>query len=318
MGPPLGRQRKGTPLNEINPGQTFHTSLLVDELLQYLIGGLSQGAIYGMVGVGFVMIYNVTGVVNFAQGEFVMVGAMVASTLMAAGWSLPLVFVGATLAAAALGALTERVAIAPARDSSTMTLIIITIGVTFALEGAALLVFGASPRRYPPFSEGEPIDILGAAMSRQSLWVLGFAALVSALLWWFFGAATLGKAMRATEMDPMAARLQGIHPGRMSLAAFTISTAIAGAAGVVLVPITSASYDMGVPLALKGFTAAVVGGLVSAPGAVVGGLLLGAIEFLAAGYISSGTSEGIAFAVLFLVLVLRPSGLVSTVGAKRV
>jgi branched-chain amino acid transport system permease protein len=290
----------------------------VSEVLQFIASGLATGAIYGLVGVGFVLIYNVTGVINFAQGEYLMLGAMSAATLVAAGVPVPVAFVAATVVAAGAGALIERATIAPARRASIETLIIITIGVSIIIRGIALLVWGVDPRRYEPFTAGAPVDIFGLFVSRQSLWVFGFALLVASLLWFFLGRTTVGKAMRACAMNPQAARLQGISPSRMSLYAFALSTAIAGAAGVVLVPITSASYDMGLFLGINGFTAAVIGGLVSPLGAIVGGLLLGAVEFLAAGLISSGLKDAIALAILFIVLVFRREGLLSARRTKRV
>jgi branched-chain amino acid transport system permease protein len=163
-----------------------------------------------------------------------------------------------------------------------------------------------------------PLTVLGASVSRQSFWILGFALLVSLLLWAFFERTSRGKAMRACAMNAVAARLQGISPSRMSVAAFALSTGIAGAAGVVLVPITSASYGMGLPLALKGFTAAVIGGLTSPLGAIAGGFLLGVAEQFASGYIASGLKDGLAFAFLFLLLVIRPQGLLGRRAAARV
>ncbi|MDQ3431400.1 MAG: branched-chain amino acid ABC transporter permease [Actinomycetota bacterium] len=290
----------------------------MSDLTQLLAIGVTLGAIYAMVGVGFVIINNVTGIINFAQGEYLMVGAMTATTLVAAGWPLLAAFSAATLLSALLGGLLERVTIRLAHGASVETLILITIGTSITMSGVALLVWGVNPRRYGAFTEGPPVRVAGAAISRQSLWVLAFTALVAGGLWWFFERTTSGKAMRACAMNPEAARLQGISPSRRSPASFVLSTGIAGAAGVVLVPITSASYDMGLPLALKGFTAAVIGGLVSPLGAIAGGFLLGVAESLASGYVASGLKDGIAFAVLFAVLVLRPQGLLGRRLVSRV
>ncbi len=290
----------------------------MSDFVQLVTVGITLGAIYAMVGVGFVLINNVTGIINFAQGEYLMVGALTATTLLASGVPLPLAVAGATLTAAALGGLMERGTIHLARGASIETLILITIGTSIMLSGLALLVWGVTPRRYGPFTAGPPLEVFGASVSRQSLWVLAFAIVVAVGLWWFFDRTVAGKAMRACAMNPEAARLQAISPSRMSLRAFVLSTAIAGAAGAVLVPITGASYNMGLPLALKGFTAAVIGGLVSPLGAIAGGLLLGIVESLASGYIASGLKDGIAFAVLFAVLVLRPQGLLGRRTASRV
>lgn len=290
----------------------------MSELAQLVVLGVTLGAIYAMVGVGFVIINNVTGIINFAQGEYLMVGAMTATTLTLAGVPLPLVFLIATALTALLGALLERLTIRLAGGASIATLILITIGTSITMSGLALLIWGVNPRRYAPFMSGPPVRFAGSAISRQSLWVLAFVAVVSLALWWFFSRSVVGKAMRACAMNPLAARLQGISPPRMSTGAFALSTGIAGAAGVVLVPITSASYDMGLPLALKGFTAAVIGGLASPLGAIAGGFLLGIAESLASGYITSGLKDGLAFAVLFVVLIVRPQGLLGGVALERV
>jgi branched-chain amino acid transport system permease protein len=283
--------------------------LTLAEILQPLASGLTLGAMYAMVAVAFVLVYNVTGVINFATGEYLMIGAMTATTLVAAGLPLLAVFVLGTLAAAAVGAVLERVTIFPARRASILTLILITIGLSIALQGAGLLTWGVNPRRFASFSDGPPFQVLGAGISRQSMWVFAFTLVVAVGLWWFLTRTVLGKAMRACEMNPEAARLQGISSSRMSLYAFSLATGLAGAAGVMLVPLTSASYNMGLPLALKGFIAAVIGGLVSPLGAIAGGLLLGVAEATASTFVSSGLKDAIAFGLLFLVIVARPEGL---------
>lgn len=288
----------------------------MNEAAQFVVTGLGQGAIYAMIGVGFVLIYNVTGIINFAQGEYLVIGALSATTLVAAGLPLPIAFVAATLLAAMAGGLSERLTIATARKASLETKIIITIGLAIVLQGLALLIWGVDSRRLAPFTAGPPVEVLSVSISRQILWVAAFAVTVAIMLGWFLTRTILGKAMRACAMNPEAARLQGISPSNMSLAAFMLSTGIAGAAGVMLVPITSASYDMGLFLALKGFTAAAIGGMVSPPGAIAGGLLLGAAESLAAGYVSSGLKDAIAFTVLLVVLVARPSGILSSAKVK--
>jgi branched-chain amino acid transport system permease protein len=290
----------------------------MSELLQLVVLGVTVGAIYAMVGVGFVIINNVTGIINFAQGEYLMISAMTATTLTLMDVPLPVTFVAVTALAAVLGALLERTTIAVARGADIATLILITIGTSISMSGMGLLIWGVDPRRYPPFTAGPPVRLGDAVISRQSLWVLAFVVVVSVALWLFFSRSLIGKAMRACAMNPRAARLQAISPRLMSTGAFALATGIAGAAGVVLVPITSASYNMGLPLALKGFTAAVIGGLASPIGAIAGGFLLGIAESLASGYIASGLKDGLAFAALFLVLIVRPRGLLGTTTTERV
>jgi len=288
----------------------------VSEFLQFVASGVGQGAIYGLIGVGFVIIYNVTGIINFAQGHYLMLGALTAVTLRETGLPAVPALLLAIVVAALAGLITDRAVINPARRHSTLTLIILTVGVAIAVEGLALLVWGVNPQRYPPFTAGPPLFLGGAAVSRQTLWVLGVTLAIALALWWFFQRTVVGKAMQACAMNRDAARLQAIDPAQMSLYAFTLAAAVAGVAGVVLVPITSAYYDMGVPFGLKGFTAAVLGGLVSPFGALLGGLLLGVAEALAVGYVSSAMAEGVAFAVLALVLVARPEGLLAQVRAR--
>jgi len=288
----------------------------VSEFLQFVASGVGQGAIYGLVGVGFVIIYNVTGIINFAQGHYLMLSALAAVSLREAGLPAVPALLLAIVAGALAGVATDRLVINPARRHSTLTLIILTVGVAIAVEGLALLIWGVNPRRYAPFTAGPPLEVGGAALSRQTLWVLAVTVAMALALWWFFQRTVVGKAMQACAMNRDAARLQAINPAQMSLYAFTMAAAVAGVAGVVLVPITSAYYDMGVPFGLKGFTAAVIGGLVSPFGALAGGLLLGVAEAVAVGYVSSAMAEGVAFAVLALILVLRPEGLLAQVRVR--
>jgi branched-chain amino acid transport system permease protein len=250
-------------------------------------------------------------VINFAQGEYVMIGALSAARLVATGVPLVLACACAVAVTVAVGALAERLTIAPARGAPELTLIIITVGVSLTLRGLALLIWGVQPRTYEPFTPGPPVEVVGLAFSRQSLWIIGLALAVAGLLWLFLERTVPGKAMRACAMNPDAARLQGISPSRMSLYAFALAAAVAAAAGVVFVPVTHAHYAMGVFLAVNGFTAAVVGGLVSPLAAVAGGFLLGALEALAAGLVSSSYESVIAFVVLFAVLVARPQGVIA-------
>jgi branched-chain amino acid transport system permease protein len=286
-------------------------TLLAVNVVPLLASGLATGAIYALVGVGFVLIHSVTGVINFAQGEYVMVGALSATSLVAAGVPLALVLPGVVAVTVAVGAVAERLTIAPARGASVLTLIIITVGVSITLRGLALLIWGVNPRSYDPFTAGPPVDVLGLAFSRQSLWIVGVALVVAGLLYAFLELTVPGKAMRACAMNPDAARLQGISPSRMSLYAFALGAALAAVAGFVFVPVTHAHYEMGLFLAVNGFTAAVVGGLASPLGAVAGGFLLGALEALVAGLVSSSYESIVAFVLLFLLLVARPRGVVA-------
>ncbi len=286
------------------------------QLPQWLVTGVTLGSIYALIALGFVTIYNVTGVINFAQGEFAMLGALLAVTLSKA---LPAVvaFVGAVLITAALGALMQRAALYPARGAPALTLIIITIGLSIAIRGAALIAWGSSPYALPTFTPGPPLDLGPAVLTRQSLWVLATTAALLTALWLFFERTMLGRALRACAVNPMAARLMGIAPPRMALLAFTLSAAVGAAGGVVIAPIISASYDMGLGLGLKGFVAAIMGGLTSPVGAVGGGLLLGALESVTAGALTSAYKDAVAFVVLLAVLLARRFGYLGGRGEER-
>lgn len=282
---------------------------LESQVLQYVLSGLVVGGIYALIGLGFVIVYSVTRVINFAQGEFVMLGALLMVTFGGQDLPLPLAFLLVLLAASGIGALLERVAIHPVRNASVLTLIIITIGASIALRGAALLVWGTDPFALPPFSPGPPLQFGQAILVRQGLWVLAVALAIFVGLWAFFTRTYLGKALQACAINPRAARLMGIRVDRMSLLAFALAGGLGAAAGIVIAPITYATYDMGLMLGLKGFVAAVLGGLVSPPGAILGGFLLGILESLAAGLVSSGYKDAVAFVILIALCLAQVAGL---------
>lgn len=289
----------------------------MSELLQYLLSGVAAAGIYALVAVGFVTVYNVLGIINFAQGEFAMAGALVAASLVAHGLPLAAAVPAAVLLTALVGAGVERGVLAPAAGSSEVVRIIITIGVSIGLRGLALTVWSSQSYALPQFSAGPPLTLLGAALARQNFWVLGLAAATMLLLFLLFERTYFGGALRATVMNREASRLMGIAPARMSLVAYTLSAALGALAGIVITPITLATYDMGIMLGLKGFVAAVLGGLTSAPGAVAGALFLGIVESLAAGLLSSGYRDAIAFGLLLVVLGLRPTGLFPRLAEER-
>lgn len=291
---------------------------LASELLQYILSGLTMGGIYALVALGFVIIHNVTGIINFAQGEFVMLGAMFMVTLLGVGLPTPIALILSIVIVMIIVGIIETGAIRSAKNASPVTLVIITIGLSTAIRGIALLIWGTNPYKIPPFSKGGTISIGGATIVPQSLWVIGTTAAVLALTYIIFEYTYLGKALRACMVNKFAARLMGISPQRMSLLAFMFSAALGALAGIVIAPITFVTYDMGLMLGLKGFVAAVLGGLSSTPGAVIGGLALGVIESLGAGLVSSGYKDGIAFVILLLVLFLKPGGIFGTSGSKRV
>ena len=288
--------------------------MLASQWLQYLAGGVTAGLIYALVALGFSIIFNASRAINFAQGEFVMIGGMSAVTLVGAGLPLLAAVPLAVLAAVVVGLLLEKLAIEPARNADTVTLIIITIGASLLLRGLAQLVWDKRVHALPAFSGDAPLRFLGATVLPQSLWVLGGAALAVAGLSWFFGRTLFGKAMLATSYNPLAARLVGINTRTVLFASFGLAAMLGALGGVLIAPIAFTSYDSGIMLGLKGFAAAMLGGLGSFSGAVLGGVLLGVAEGLGAGFISSAYKDAIAFVIILAVLFFMPGGLV---GARR-
>ena len=292
---------------------------LTGQLVQYLFTGVTVGSIYAMVAVGFNIIYNVTDIINFAQGEFVMLGGLIMVFFtVTAKLPLPLAFVLTIAAVTAVGALMERFTINPLKNASVLTMIIVTIAVSILFKGIAMFVWGKDPYIFPPFSGSKPLFVFGAAIQTQTLWVLFMTAVMVVLMTIFFKKTRYGKAMLACADDPEAARLVGIKVNTMILISFALSAAIGAVAGAVITPISLMEYDRGALLALKGFGAAVLGGLGSFYGAVVAGILLGIIESMCAGLVSSGYKDAVALILLLLVLYVRPSGLFGNVEASKI
>jgi branched-chain amino acid transport system permease protein len=290
----------------------------VSELLQFVLSGLTVGAVYALVALGFTLIYVASDVVNFAQGEFVMLGGMGTVSLTALGLPLPLAAALAVAATTLVGLALHRLAIEPARGASAVTLIIITIGASIFLRGLAQVVFDKQLHRLPAFSGDRPVSVLGATILPQSFWVVGGGVVIVVLLWAFLDRTLTGKAVLATAGNRLAARLVGIDTGRIVGLSFAVSAAIGAVAGILAAPITFTSFDVGTMLALKGFAAAMLGGIGSPLGAVVGGLLVGLLEALAAGYLSSTYKDAVAFLVILAVLFALPTGLFGRAARERV
>jgi branched-chain amino acid transport system permease protein len=281
-----------------------------DQLTQFIVSGLTTGSIYALIALGFCIIHNAIGIVNFTQVDFVTLGGMMMYTFFQSmNFPMPLAFVLGVLAVTAVGALVERFAIRPAKSRAVIVLIFITIGVSILMRGAFKILWGTNQMALPSFSGDTPFLIRRAAVLPQSLWILVITVIVVILLHFFFSSTRLGKAMRATSFNPKAAALMGVNVNRMILFSFALSGALGAVAGIIIVPITTLSYDIGVILGLKGFAAAVLGGYGNSIGAIIGGLSLGLLESFGAGMISSTYKDVIAFAILLLVLFMKPSGL---------
>jgi branched-chain amino acid transport system permease protein len=288
------------------------------ELLQFVFSGLTVGAIYALVALGFTLIYKASDIINFAQGEFVMLGGM--TTVFAAQAGMPLLIAAfvAIVLTTAVGLALHRFAVAPARGATPVAIIMITIGASIFLRGVAQIVFDKRFHSLPSLFGGDPIKFGGAAILPQSLVVLASATVIVVVLWLFIDRTMLGKAVIATAANRLAARLIGVDTRSIVDFSFAVSAAIGAVAGILITPIALTSYDAGTLLALKGFAAAMLGGIGSAPGAVIGGLIIGMIEALSAGYLSSNYKDAVAFLIILVVLIFIPQGLFGRAKVERV
>ncbi|MDI6795985.1 MAG: branched-chain amino acid ABC transporter permease [Desulfatibacillaceae bacterium] len=280
------------------------------EFYQYLFSGLTNGAIYAIIALGFSMLFAATDLINFAHGEFVMIGALILVTLWPVmGLPLPLAFVITVLATGILGIVFERLAIRTVKKPDPIVLVIITVGAGIFLRGVAMIIWGKTAKGAPPFSKMPPLEIGGAYLLAQSVWILGIVLATVLVMHFFYSRTLTGKAMSACAINKRAASLLGIATQRMTLLAFAVSAALGGMAGVIIAPITMNEYEMGAILGLKGFCAAMLGGLGNSWGAVVGGFALGIAEAMAVGYVSSSMKDAVAFLLLLLILYVRPTGI---------
>lgn len=278
---------------------------------QQLINGLTAGAAYALIALGYTMIYGLLGVINFAQGEIYMCGAFV-TVLLLAVWEVPFLLAVAAgiLAAALLGVLLERVAFRPLRGAHPLVPLISAIGASIFLQSLALLLFGPNNRPFPVTFDFAPLEVWGLPLNLLELTILVIALGFMGVLVAFVRYTRYGKAIVACALDRDTARLMGISVDRIVSLTFLIGSALSGAAGILMAIYYNATYPrMGLLPGLKAFSAAILGGVGNIPGAILGGLLLGVAESLGAGYLSSGYKDGIAFFILILVLLLRPQGI---------
>ena len=290
------------------------------QIAQYIVTGLTIGAIYAIVAMGFNIIHNATGIVNFAQCEFISLGGMFMYTLVVLlKVKMIISFFISTAGVALIGALIEMGPIRHARSKEIIVLIFLTIGLSEVLRGTAQEVWGTDNVGVPAFSGENPIHLLGGGtIVPQHIWVFAITVLVMLMLHYFFKKTLMGKAMRATAVNRRAAALAGISVNRITLFSFAFSGALGAVAGIIIAPISTTSYDTGIMLGLKGFAAAILGGYGNFAGAILGGIMLGLLESLGAGLVSSQYKDAIAFFVLLLVLFLKPTGIMGYGEAERV
>jgi len=293
----------------------------MEYFLQILVSGLLVGCIYGMAALGFTIVFNATRVINFANGEFLMMGGIATAALSVSGiGSLPpfLAVILAVVGTTCIGITMQALVFDKAKSRDLQMLVMLTIGLTLMLRGAASIIFGRSVNFVSEFGLFPPLLLGQVFVPAQGIWIALSLAGVSLGLWFLFNRTTIGKAMQAASMEPRAAALCGIEPRRMALIAFAIAGLIGGLAGALMAPITPPFYENGMALGLKGFAAAIAGGLGNPLGAVVGGLVIGIIESSAAGYGASGYKDAISFLLLVVILIVRPAGMFGKFEVRRV
>ena len=287
----------------------------MDALAQFIVAGLKNGSIYALIALGFTIVFASTGAINFAQGEFYMLGGMFGVWFTSLGLPLPVAVLLAVIATAAVGALFEFLAIRPLGDADPLRIIIITIGGSVLMRQIAFHAFGPDELPLSTFTEGPSIKLLGAAIERQTLWIWGATLIAVALLAVLYRGTMLGRAMRATALRREAARLVGVDVRSMVTLSFALAAALGALAGLVVAPLTQTAFDVGAGIGVKGFAAAILGGLGNPIAAVAGGLVLGLLESLTAGYLNPTYKDAVALIVLLVVLFVRPHGLFG--GSRR-
>jgi branched-chain amino acid transport system permease protein len=288
-------------------------------MAQVIVNGLAMGAIYALVALGLLFIFNAARIVNFAQGQLLMIGAFLAVTSVVDSELPPLVAYAVTLLAMAIiGLVFMVITYAPLRGLPAPLVILTTSAMGLVIENLALIIWGPLPRSLPTPLKIPPLRLEGVIVSSHVVFIFIVTAVLLVLQWLFLTKTSFGVAMQATSQDLQMARLVGIKVQRTVAAAFILGTVFAGVAGVLVAPIFLAEPALGGMLGLKAFVVSVIGGFGNLPGAVLGGLTLGVVEGLAARYISSDFRDAYAFVILMLVLFLRPRGFFGEKISERV
>lgn len=290
----------------------------MEQVANLLLSGLSSGSVYALVALGFNVIFKSTGAINFAQGEWVMMGGMVAATAFAASWPLALAVLCAILVVIAAALLSERLIVRRIARPTALAVTLMMIAIAICSKSLVMLVLGKNPASLPGFSGSEPVLWLGLRIHPQTFWIVGITCMVMLSTHWFFERTLVGRAMRAAAAQPEAAALCGIDPRLALSLSFALAAGVGALAGAIITPLTLTSFDHGTVLGFKGFSAAMLGGLGSLPGALVGGIVLGSLESLAGGLLSSHFKDAVAFLALLLTLFLRPTGLLGKGAVEKV
>ena len=293
----------------------MHTAVT---FLQLLVAGIGTGSIYALIALGFNVVFKSTGAMNFAQGEWVVMGGMIAALLFASISSVGLACLGAILLVTVVGIISEKLVVGPLRRPNALLITLISIGLAICTRSLVMLVLGKRPVGYPGFSKTESLGLWGVTLQTQTLWIFGLTLVFLLVMHLFFERTMLGKALRAAAADREAAAIVGVKVETTVTLSFAIAAFAGALAGAIITPLTLASYDQGAVFGFKGFSAAMLGGVGSLPGAVVGGLALGLLEAFGSFYISSDFKDAIAFAVLLLILFARPSGLLGRADVIKV
>jgi branched-chain amino acid transport system permease protein len=286
--------------------------------LQLLVAGIGTGSIYALIALGFNVVFKSTGAMNFAQGEWVVMGGMICALLAGTFNSIAIACLIAVLAVAALGMLSERLVIFPLRRPNALLITLVSIGLAIFTRSLVMLLLGKKPVGYLGFSETTTLTLGGISVQTQTLWIVGLTLVFLTIMHVFFERTIMGKALRAAAADREAAAIVGIKVETTVLLSFGIAAFAGALAGAIITPLTLASYDQGAMFSFKGFSAAMLGGVGSLPGAVVGGLALGLLEAFGSFYISSNFKDAIAFAILLIILFARPSGLLGRADIVKV
>jgi branched-chain amino acid transport system permease protein len=282
------------------------------QLLQALVNGFGVGLIYGLIGIGFCVIYNASGIVNFAQGVFVMLGGMVCHALLTRlGLPLFLAAIVTVPIVAGIGILVETFIIRPMwnRGAALFAIVLATLATQIMIERLTILTLGDQPRSYTEFTTGGPLKLGNVAVGYQLFWILGCGALMVLLLWLFFTRTRTGRALRACSQNREAAALLGIPVSRMLMVSFALSAALGAVAGILVTPTQVTAFNVGTPFGVNGFIAAIIGGFGSAGGALAGGILLGVLQAVAIVLFGAGFKNVAALSTLLVVLLFFPTGI---------